>query len=208
MINIVKDIDLIEHVNEYDIILVGTNVYNSLNQGFAWNVRRLYPFVQAKNMETKYGDVRKMGTLLECKEEGFPTFVLCYITKGYNFRPDIEKDYLSYESLEKCLKLVNVLYKGKNIAAPFLGTSRFDGNGNAEKIMEIFNNTCHDINITLYDFYQLTEKEFLARMMDEERKMIEKDRKKGYDMIRKRKEKNKELKKLKGYVYGKNNHID
>lgn len=208
MINIVKDVDLIEHVNEYDIILVGTNVYNSLSQGFAWNVRRLYPFVQAKNMETKYGDVRKMGTLLECKEEGLPTFVLCYITKGYNFRPDIEKDYLSYESLEKCLKLVNVLYKGKNIAAPFLGTSRFDGNGNAEKIMEIFNNTCHDINITLYDFYQLTEKEFLARMMDEERKMIEKDRKKGYDMIRKRKEKNKELKNLKGYVYGKNNHID
>ena len=202
MIKVIKDVDLIDHVKDYDVILVGTNVYNSLSQGFAWIVRRFYPFVQAKNLETKYGDVRKMGTLLECKDEGQPTFVLCYITKGFNFRPDIEKDYLSYESLEKCLKLI------KSIAAPFLGTSRFDGNGDREKIMEIFNNTCSNVDITLYDYYQLTEKEYLARMMDIENKTIKIDRKKGYDMVKKRKEQNKKLKELKGYVYGKNHHID
>ncbi len=206
MINVIKDIDLIDHVNEYDLILVGTNVYNSLNQGFAWKVRRYYPFVQAKNMETRYGDVKKMGTVLECKDEGQPTFVLCYITKGYNFRPDIESDYLSYESLENCLKLVNVLYKGKNVAAPFLGASRFDGNGDKDRIMEIIKNTCVDFDLTLYDYHQLKEKEFFANMIKSEREIIEKDREKGYKKVKERKETNKKLKELKGYVYGKNSH--
>mgnify|MGYP003315693030 CR=1 FL=1 len=43
-------------------------------------------------------------------------------------------------------------YKGKTIACPLLGCSRFDGNGNREKVLEIINNTIKDVNLIIYDY--------------------------------------------------------
>ena len=134
MINVIKDEDIYWHFREYDIILIGTNIYCTMSQGIQLKVMLNYPYVYEKNLETKYGDIDKMGTILECKSENEPTFCLCFIAKGYNFRPDLEKDYLSYDALENALKLVNIKYKGKKIACPLLGSSRFDGNGDKEKI--------------------------------------------------------------------------
>ena len=140
MINIIKDIDLFEHVNEYEAVLIGTSTYCTMSQGIQLKVMLDYPYVYNKNLETKYGDPEKLGTILQCEHEKEPKFCLCFIYEG-NFRPDLKKDYLSYESLEKCLSLVNILYKGKRIATTLLGTSRFDGNGDREKVMEIFEDT-------------------------------------------------------------------
>ena len=95
MINVIKDEDIYWHFREYDIILIGTNIYCTMSQGIQLKVMLNYPYVYEKNLETKYGDMDKMGTILECKSENEPTFCLCFITKGYNFRPDLEKDYLS-----------------------------------------------------------------------------------------------------------------
>ena len=95
MINIIKGIDLYEHLDEYDVILIGTNLYCTMSQGIQLNVMLNYPYVYNKNLETKYGDINKLGTILECKSDGEPTFCLCFITKGYNFRPDLEKDFES-----------------------------------------------------------------------------------------------------------------
>ena len=99
MVTIIKDIDLIDHLDEYDIILVGTNLYCTMSQGFQLKVMLDYHYVYEKNLESKYGDKDKLGTLLECSSDGEPTFCLCFITEGYNFRPDLCKDYLSYEAL-------------------------------------------------------------------------------------------------------------
>lgn len=162
MINIIKDIDLYDHFKEYDVTLIGTNLYCSMGQGVQLKVMLNYPYVFNKNLETKYGDINKLGTVLECTSDNEPTFCLCFITKGYNFRPDLEKDYLSYEALEKCLRLVNVLYKGKRIACPLLGSSRFDGNGDKERILEIFNNCMTDVDVTIYDYFQRSRDEELV----------------------------------------------
>jgi hypothetical protein len=82
MINIIKDIDLFDNVKDYDIVLVGTNIYCNLSQGFQRKVMLNYPYVQEMNMLTKYADKKKLGTILECKNEGNPTFLLLYITEG------------------------------------------------------------------------------------------------------------------------------
>jgi hypothetical protein len=189
MIKIVKDIDLYDHFSEYDIILIGTNIYCTMSQGIQLKVMLNYPYVYEKNLKTKYGDMEKMGTILECKSESEePTFCLCFITKGYNFRPDLEKDYLSYDALENALKLVNIKYKGKKIACPLLGSSRFDGNGDKEKIFSIFKKTLKDVECTVFDYFQKSRAEEIKERMKIEFAVKKKDRKAYYEMVRKRKE--------------------
>ena len=186
MIEIVKDVDLAEHFSEYDAVLVGTNIYQQMANGVQLAVMLDYPYAYNKNLETRYGDPKKLGTVLECKEEGEPTFCLCFICKG-NFRPDLYKDFLSYESLEKCLQLVNILYKGKRIAAPLLGASRFDGNGDRERILDIFNRCITDTDLTIYDYYQKSREELWKEQLTRELKMRDTDREAHKQMIRERK---------------------
>jgi hypothetical protein len=157
-----------------------------------------YPYVYNKNLETKYGDMNKLGTVLECTSEGEPTFCLCFIVKG-NFRPDLEKDYLSYESLENCLKLVNILYKGKRIACPLLGASRFDGNGDRERIMEIFNRCTNDIELTIFDYFQPSRDEELTKMMRDEYEVKKHDKEAFYKLVAKRKKEAEERFKKNGH---------
>ncbi len=102
MINIIKDIDLYDHFNEYDIILIGTNIYCSMGQGIQLKVMLNYPYVYDKNLETKYGDMNKLGTILECTKEGEPTFCLCFIVKG-NFRPDVSGSSIETPDNINCL---------------------------------------------------------------------------------------------------------
>jgi hypothetical protein len=185
MIKFVKNEDIYDHFSEYDVILIGTNVYCTMSQGIQLKVMLNYPYVYNKNLETKYGDIEKLGTILECESKGEPTFCLCFITKGYNFRPDLEKDYLSYESLEKVLKLVNIKYKGKIIACPLLGSSRFDGNGDRDKILAIFEKTLTNVECIIFDYYQKSRDEMVREVRQNELKVKEKDSKAYYEMVRK-----------------------
>lgn len=198
MISIVKDIDLIDHVREYDVNLIGTNIYGSMRNGFQYKVMLDYPYVFNRNIETRYGDEMKLGTLLECTSEGEPTYCLCYIVKG-NFRPYDVKDYLDYEALEKCLRLVNIKYKGKNIACPFLGCSRFDGNGSRERVIEIFNKCLTDVNVTIYDYFQKSRDEEVLEEFHREMKLREENREEYYKVVAKRKKMENERKKKNGY---------
>jgi hypothetical protein len=188
MINIIKDVDLYNHLDEYDLILIGTNIYHQMPHGIQLKVMLNYPYVYNKNLETKYGDMEKLGTILECSSEGEPTFCLCFIVKG-NFRPDLQKDYLLYDSLESCLKLINILYKGKKIACPLLGASRFDGNGDRDKIMEIFERTLTDVNVTIYDYFQKSRAEEMKEVRDNELAVKKVDREAYYQMVAERKRK-------------------
>jgi hypothetical protein len=189
MIKVIKDVDLFDHVNDYEAVLIGTNTYCTMSQGIQLKVMLNYHYAYEKNLETKYGDKNKLGTILECKSDGEPTFVLCFITSGYNFRPDLSSDYLSYESLEKCLKLINVLYKGKNIACTLLGSSRFDGNGDRDRIKEIFEKTTKDVNLTIYDYFQKSRAEEMKEVSEKELEVKKIDREKYYQMVRERKNK-------------------
>lgn len=187
MMEIIKDTDLYDHFSEYDVTLIGTNIYASMGHGIQLKVMMNYPFVYDMNMATKYGDMRKMGTILECKKDGEPLFCLCFITKGYNFRPDLQKDYLSYEALEKCLKLANVKYKGKRICCTLMGTSKFDGNGDRDRVLELYEDCLKDCDVTIYDYVQKHRDKEYMEMFVNEKKVKDVDPKKYYEMVRKRK---------------------
>ena len=199
MIDIIKDEDLYNHLNEYDAVLIGTNTYQVMSNGIQLQLMLNYQYVYEENLKTKYADRRKIGTLCECKKEGEPTICLCFIAKGYNFRSDLESDYLSYEGLENCLKLVNVLYKGKHLASYLLGSSEFDGNGDRERIMNIFKDNIKDLDLTIYDYKQKSRMDFVKETMTKEFEMKKKDRKKYYEMVKKRKEEAEERFKKNGH---------
>lgn len=189
MITIIENVDLSKEINKYDFIIVTTNTYGSMANGFEHEVALNYPYVRNINLATKYGDIAKMGTIIECKEENEPTFILSFICKGYPKRKKNElPDFLCYESLEKCLKLINAKYKGKTIAAPMIGCSRFDGNGNKEKVLEIIENTLKDVNIIIYDYYQEERDEKMIRIYKEEMEVKKTDYNAYYNMVKKRKE--------------------
>ena len=187
MFKIIEGVDLYNEVGKYDLILVATNIYCNMSQGFQRKVMLNFPYVQDKNMCTKYGDETKLGTIIECTKENRPTFILCYVNKG-NFRPDLKKDYLSYESLENCLKLVNIIYKGKNVACTFMGASKFEGNGDKEKILEIISKNTQDLNLTIYDYIQLSRSEEMKKVRVSELKLKEIDLEAYYEAVKKRKE--------------------
>ena len=203
MISIIKDKDLMNDIDNYDLILVPTNVYCTLSQGFQREVALNYPYVRNINLRTNYGDINKLGSIIYCEDDKQKEkFCLLYICKGYPPRPKKGElmDYLSYDSLESCLKKINILYKGLNIASPLLGCSRFDGNGNKEKVMDIINNTVTNFNLTLYDYEQKTREEKLKEIRVKELEAKSRSYDEYRAMVKKRKAEAEERFKLNGFA--------
>ena len=198
MIDYIYNVDLFDHVAEYDAILVATNTCYAMRHGIQRKISLNYPYVYDKNLKTKYGDSKKMGTILECASGGQPTFVLCFVNNGINTRPDIKADFLSYDSLENCLKLVNVLYKGKHLASTLLGSSRFDGNGDKDKIKEIIERCITDLDLTIYEYEQKSRDEMVKEVREKELAVKKTDKELYYKMVKERKEREKKLKELNG----------
>ena len=117
---------------------------------------------------------------------------------GINTRPDVKADFLSYDSLENCLKIVNVLYKGKHLASTLLGSSKFDGNGDKEKIRNIITTSLTDVDLTIYDYEQKSRDEMWKEQYEKEMAVKKIDRVKYYEMVRDRKEKERKIKELNG----------
>lgn len=86
MITIIKDVDLSEEIEKYDLLIVTTSTYCTMANGFEREVSLNYPYVREANLNTKYADISKMGTIIECSKENEPTFILSFICKGYPYR--------------------------------------------------------------------------------------------------------------------------
>ena len=201
LITIKKNIDLKEECQNYDVLLVGTNLYGRLTNGWQLDAKLLYPIIHKINLETRYGDIEKLGKVIKIEQKDKPTVCLLYITKGYNFRPDLQKDYLEYDALERCLRYINIVFKGKNIACPILGYSKFEGNGNKEKIIKLFENILTDVNVTLYDYEQISSNErdlnIIKKIMDAKMAFkVTKDKSEYYRLIKEKKEYKERLKKI------------
>ena len=148
MLKIIKDKDPIWETDKFDVILIGTSIYNQLNGGFQSKMKYKYPIVDEKNRETKYADISKLGTRITINDT--PIISLMYIC-GYP-RPNI--DTVDYDSLTKCLLTANAEFRGKKVMATILGSSQFDGNGDKDKCLKIIEDSTKDLDITLYDYDQ------------------------------------------------------
>ena len=138
---------------DYDLVLVGTSINNTLGNGFQYKVGLNFPDVyHASKTASRYGDTKKLGKVDVVVGE--PSFALCYITKG-RFRPDIKPDALDYEALEKSLRIIEKNYGDKKIATTIMGHSPYEGGGDKEKILEIFKKVFIHSEVYLYDYQQV-----------------------------------------------------
>lgn len=151
MVTYVNDIDLIYHVKEYDVIIVGTTINNSLSNGFQKDVARSFRYVEQANRKTVYGDKRKLGTCLVVNGE--PIFCLCYIYEART-NPSTRPDVLNYDALYKCLCQIDDNFQGKKIATTLIGASEFDGGGDAAKVKEILNAAFSNSDVDVYTYEQ------------------------------------------------------
>lgn len=152
---IIEGKDLIWYTDDYDVILIGTSVYNMLTQGIQSKMVVKYPDMKLEeaNNATPYADMRKLGKRVTV--EGSPTVSLMYIC-GY---PHSKRVFLSYEGLQKCLDSANTEFRGKKVATTLLGTSRFDGNGDRTKCLEIIEKSTKGLDLDVYDYEQLRKRD-------------------------------------------------
>ena len=147
-VTIVKDKFLIEDIKKYTIVLVPMSANNSMNSGFAYEIGLNFPSIREKVQTTPYGDRRKFGTVSVFKDDGI-TFCICFMHTGGQSK---QAEYVKYDSLADCLDLININFKGKTVASPILGSTKYDGRGDKEKIINIFKEHCTDIDLILYDY--------------------------------------------------------
>ena len=148
--------DAIFHTDDYDVVLVGTNIYDMLTNGFQSKIRFKYPYVDEANMETGYGDTRKLGKRLTVAGE--PTISLMYIA---NY-PNRKRVTIDYEALEHAMTTANSEFIGKRVMTTVLGCSPFDGNGDRGKVLEIIGRHCDKMDLTVYDYEQTDRQKEIA----------------------------------------------
>jgi hypothetical protein len=156
MVKYIDNTDLIYCVKDYDVILVGTTINNSLGNGFQKDVARSFRYVELANRRTVYGDKKKLGTVLVVKGE--PTFCLCYIYEART-NPSTRPDVLNYDALFQCLCQIDQKFQDKRIATTLIGASKFDGGGDENKVREMLEAAFVNSDVDVYTYEQKNFKE-------------------------------------------------
>lgn len=150
------DEELIPHVHEYDVILYGMGINNSFSTGFANDIAINFPKVRKdENRESPYGDKRKYGDVYETECDGI-RFCACYMHNGGYRKGKDGEEYVDYDALRSCIDKMSQKYRGKKIASPLIGSSAYDGNGDADRIMSLYEDAFKDCDIDLYLYDQKT----------------------------------------------------
>lgn len=148
MITFVKDKDPIWDTDNFDVILIGTSVYNWMNGGFQSKIRFKYPKVDEENKKTRFGDMSKLGSRMTVYEN--PIISLMYMCGTHATK----KDTVNYDALVKCLQTANAEFKGKKCMCTIIGASKFDGRGDREKCLKLLEENTKDLDLTVYDYEQ------------------------------------------------------
>lgn len=169
MLNIIKDRDAIWDTDKYDVVLVGTTIYCMLSNGFQSKLRLKYPYIEEINDSTNYGDLRKLGKRMTI--DGKPIISLMYIAKY----PHSKRVFLDYDALEHAMATANAEFRGKKVMTTMIGCSKFDGNGDRGRVMEILDRNSSNITLDVYDYTQLPKRDEFELYLNKIRGLKETD---------------------------------
>jgi hypothetical protein len=150
-INLIHNTPLIEDIFNYDVIIIGTGIHNALGNGFQYDMKINFPIIEETVKKTKYADPRKLGSVSVINMK--PIVCIGFIHKG-GYRSDLKSDYLDYDALKEVVELINDHFKGKRIATTLIGCSQYDGNGNIQRVLSLFEGLSDENEYFLYDYEQ------------------------------------------------------
>lgn len=153
MVEVVKGQDAIWHVEDYDVVLVGTSIYNMLSNGFQSKMRVKYPIIEEADATTGYGDMRKLGKRITI-DSTKPIISILYIAKHPR-----SVSPLDYEALEVALRSADEEFAGKRVMTTMLGCSPFDGRGDRKKVLQVMKRAVSKMDLTVYDYKQLHKRD-------------------------------------------------
>ena len=148
---LIKGKDAIFETDNYDVILIGTSIYDILTHGFQGKVAIKYPHVAEANHKQPYGDSRRLGKRVTVEKEGCPTISLLYICRY----PKKGLKSLDYDALKHCLETSAAEFKNKRIITTIMGASDFDGEGDRAKILRWMRKYFKDMDVDVYDYPQI-----------------------------------------------------
>lgn len=146
--NLIYNKDAIWETDNYEVVLVGTNIYCSMDNCFPFKMIHKYPYLVEADDSTPFADQRKLGKRITV--EGTPIISLLYICTNGPYR----STKLDYDALENCLRTANVEFKGKRVMTTLLGCSPFDGNGDKDKVLKIIEQSTPDLDLDIYVYEQ------------------------------------------------------
>ena len=163
MVNIVKDIDPIELTKDYDVVMVGVSINNTFLDGFQRKIGLKYPYVYKQYKKLPYANRQRLGQNEYIEVYHKPIIALMHICAF----PRKNYESIDYGGLEQCLMSINSKYPGMKCMTVIPGCSWFDGNADKEKVLQIINDTCYDLDVTVYDYQQKHWRQEVAETLRE-----------------------------------------
>ena len=156
---IIPDKYITPNIKDYDVVLYGMGINNSMYKGFANEIALNFPKVRELENATMYGAISKYGTVHCVKDSGI-IFAACYCNNG-GYKKKDDSSFIDYDHLKKCLTIVADNFHDKRICSPLIGYSKYDGNGDYDAILNIYKDIFKNIDIDIYPHYEYDFKEYI-----------------------------------------------
>jgi O-acetyl-ADP-ribose deacetylase (regulator of RNase III) len=126
---------------KFDVIIHGCNCFHTMGAGIAKYIKQEWPEVYTSDLETKKGDINKLGSISFVKVDNL------FIVNAYTQFNHWGKNPVDYEAIRNSFKKVKIEFKGKKIGYPLIGCGLAGGDWNiVEKIInEELNNEDHTL---------------------------------------------------------------
>lgn len=137
---------------EIDVLIHGLSCQNKMGIGFALDLKKAFPESEKINLETKSGDLSKLGTYSVAKcstEHGVLNIINAYTQKFYSKDPNVLS--FDYEAFRSILQSVASEYKTSKIGINKIGNGY--ANGCWLTIKHIIDTELKGFNYMIYDNY-------------------------------------------------------
>jgi len=145
--------DLIEFAKEgmFEVIIHGCNCFCTMGSGIARTIADQFPTAYKADCATKKGDRNKLGTFTGAAvgEMGYhsPFFIINAYTQYKYTRNEVDVDY---DAVQKVMRSINSLFKGKRVGYPLIGAGLAGGDWNV--LSKIIDEELTDVDHTLVIF--------------------------------------------------------
>lgn len=137
-------LDLAE-AGEFDIVVQGCNCFNTMGGGIAREIAEKYPTAARADRNTRYGDIRKLGTWSEF-DTGIDSGRFLIINAYTQYNMSTGEDVFEYLAFELILQKLAHEFPSKRFGFPYIGMGL--AMGDKTKILAMLENFAYTINST------------------------------------------------------------